>query len=81
MLCVSGISHLVMLVIAYLSSTLASVCQEEASHFSYLNFMGQLMEFEHAIQSHGPTQHLDISAFLPTSEQEKLSENVRARSS
>ena len=46
-----------------------------------LNFMGQLVEFDRTIKEHKLTQILDISAYRPTAEQEKLSENMRAKSS
>ena len=85
----AGISRSVTLVIAYLMQHFGLTMQQAYQFVKEkrpaispnLNFMGQLVEFEREIQSHGPIQHLDISAFLPTSEQEKLSENVRARSS
>lgn len=85
----AGISRSVTLVIAYLMQHYGLTMQQAYQYVKEkrpaispnLNFMGQLVEFEREVQSHGPSQHLDLSAYLPTPEQEKLSENVRARSS
>ena len=87
--CMAGISRSVTLVIAYLMQHFGLTMQQAYQFVKEkrpaispnLNFMGQLVEFEREILSHCPTQHLDISAFLPTSEQEQLSENMRAWSS
>ncbi|KAL5486871.1 hypothetical protein EMCRGX_G019407 [Ephydatia muelleri] len=85
----AGISRSVTLVIAYLMQYYGLPMQQAYQFVKdkrpaispNLNFMGQLLEFDRTIKEHKLTQFLDISAYRPTAEQEKLLENMRAKSS
>ena len=87
--CMAGISRSVTLVIAYLMQYYGLPMQQayqfvkdkRSAISPNLNFMGQLLEFDRTIKEHKLTQFLDISAYRPTAEQEKLLENMRAKSS
>ena len=87
--CMAGISRSVTLVIAYLMQYYGLPMQQAYQFVKdkrpaispNLNFMGQLVEFDRTIKENKLTQFLDISAYRPTAEQEKLSENMRAKSS
>eukprot|EP00731_Ephydatia_muelleri_P018580 Em0011g620a len=82
--CMAGISRSVYLMQYYglpMQQAYQFVKDKRPAISPNLNFMGQLLEFDRTIKEHKLTQFLDISAYRPTAEQEKLLENMRAKSS
>ena len=84
--CMAGISRSVTLTIAYLMSHFGMsmhnayqfVKEKRPTISPNLNFMGQLVEFERELELNPTADTLNVDDYLPTPEQERLSEKMRS---